>query len=74
MTGNISGIRHDTWSSLDYQMSELEYVLQTIQTIQTNHFIFFSMEELRPRVDKIKRHDVYNAGTLFIIWKTIKDT
>lgn len=35
---------------------------------------FFPMEELRPRVDKIKRHDVSNAVTLFIIWKTIKDT
>ena len=42
MTGNISGIHHDTWSSLDYHMSELEYILQTIQTTQTNHFIFFN--------------------------------
>ena len=39
----MSGICHDTWSSLDYQMSELECILQTIQTTQANHFIFFKV-------------------------------
>ena len=53
-------------SELDYWMSELEGILQSIQTTQTNHFIFY-MEEIRPRVDKIKGLDVYNVINLFII-------
>lgn len=73
MMGNVSGIGNDTWSALDYRMSELDYwmselegILQTIQTTQTNDFIFY-MEEIMPRVDKIKGLDVYNVINLFII-------
>lgn len=66
MMGNVSGIGNDTRSALDYWMSELEGILQTIQTTQTNDFIFY-MEEIMPRVDKIKGLDVYNVINLFII-------
>lgn len=66
MMGNVSGIGNDTRSALDYWMSELEGILQTIQTTQTNDFIFY-MEEIMPRVDKIKGLDVYNVINLFMI-------
>lgn len=66
MMGNVSGIGNDTRSALDYWMSELEGILQTIQTTQTNDF-FFYMEEIMRRVDKIKGLDVYNVINLFII-------